>query len=73
LGGQVEWGDNWISFFREDDPSNVGNWPGQHQWMKDAMEKLLRAVGKRIRGGAAGEPRTIQQSLYSNPIFLRFR
>jgi hypothetical protein len=57
LGEKVDWQDNkeggafWISVFREDDPSDSNNWAAQHQWMKDAMDKLLKAVGKYVSSG----------------------
>jgi hypothetical protein len=65
LGEKVDWEDNkgsfWISVFREDDPSNADNWPRQHQWMKEAMDKLLRAVSKHVRSGSKVEPEADQR------------
>lgn len=54
VGEQTRWSDNkakefWIWAIREEDPSDTNKWPRQHQWMKDAMAKLLKAVGKHVR------------------------
>jgi hypothetical protein len=43
----------WVE--RADDPSNENNWLRQHQWMKDTMEKLLKAVGKHVQHGSRAE------------------
>lgn len=49
----------WVD--REDDPSNATNWPSQHQWMKDSMEKLLKVVSKHVQRGSRDEPETGQR------------
>jgi hypothetical protein len=55
-----ESGEFWIWVDREDDPSNVNNWPRQHQWMKETMERMLKAVGKYVQHGSRGEPEADQ-------------
>jgi len=57
LQEEVDWGEDCISVIRNDDPSDDKSWPGQHKWMKEAMEKLLRAVGNRVDGGSRCETR----------------
>ncbi len=56
LGDTVEWKDNteggtfWIAVSRNADPSNPKEWPRQHQWMKEAMDKLVKEIGKYVGG-----------------------
>jgi hypothetical protein len=54
IGGTIEWSDNeesgrfWISTYRETDPLDVSQWPQQHEWLKQALEKLIKTLSKHL-------------------------
>jgi hypothetical protein len=38
----------WFGFSREAEPSVLKDWPKQHEWLKQTMEKLIAAVSKHL-------------------------
>ena len=57
LGYQLEWGDQKpgasecrISYyFRDADPKDDSDWPRQHQWLAENLNKMHRAFEQQVR------------------------
>lgn len=61
MGEKLEWTDTdteggslWISVWREADPSNARDWPGQHEWLKNNIGRLIAAMSKRLNSVSPG-------------------